>query len=124
MFEKLKENLKKSYSPYSKFRVSSCLVTKKGKEYYGVNIENNSYGASVCAERVAILKAISEGEDPINFKEIHVLGDYKAMPCFLCRQTFAEFFDKNVKIYIYDEKGNVSEYDMDELCPHPFFLGE
>ena len=59
MENKLIDNLKKSYAPYSKFRVSAILVTKDGKEYNGVNIENASYGATIFAERVAITKAIS-----------------------------------------------------------------
>lgn len=118
MYQKLKENLEKSYSPYSGYRVSSCLVTESGKEYFGVNIENSSFGGTVCAERVAILKAVSEGEK--NFKEIHILGDKFSMPCFICRQTFTEFFDNNAKIFVYDEDGSFKEFTMGEICPLPF----
>ena len=124
MFEKLKENLKNSYAPYSNFNVSSCLVTKDDKEYFGVNVENSSYGGTICAERVAITKAISEGKRKEDFKEIHVLGSKESMPCFICRQTFTEFFNNDVKIYIYDELGNKKEYSMEQLCPYPFSLGE
>lgn len=121
MFESLKENLKNSYSPYSNFKVSSCLITKANKKYYGVNIENASYGGTICAERVAITKAISEGEKPNNFKEIHILGSTdNTMPCFICRQTFVEFFDKDVKIYIYDLLGNKKEFSLEQICPNPF----
>lgn len=125
MFEELKEYLKNSYSPYSNFKVSSCLVTKNNKKYFGVNVENASYGASICAERVAITKALSEGEKKEDFKEIYILGSTSnTMPCFICRQTFAEFFDENVKIYIYDTEGNYEKYSMNELCPYPFSLGD
>ena len=124
MFEELKENLKNSYAPYSNFRVSSCLVTKDDKKYFGVNVENASFGGTICAERVAITKAISDGENKENFKEIHVLGSREAMPCFICRQSFVEFFDNDVKIFIYDELGNQTEYSMEDLCPYPFSLGE
>ena len=125
MFEELRNNLKNSYSPYSSFRVSSCLVTKDNKKYFGVNIENASYGATICAERVSIVKALSDGEKKDNFKEIHILGDTSnTMPCFICRQTFVEFFDKDVKVYIYDLNGNISEYTIDEICPYPFSFGD
>ena len=65
MIEKLRKNLLKSYSPYSKYPVSAIVVCRDGKEYTGVNIENASYGATVCAERVAIFKAISEGHKKV-----------------------------------------------------------
>lgn len=122
MVEKLKENLNNSYAPYSFFHVSSIVVTKDEKEYSGVNIENASFGGTICAERVAITKAISEGVKPKEFKEIHIMcdSDKKAMPCFLCRQTFVEFFDNNVKIFVYDNKGECAEYSMEEVCPLPF----
>ena len=118
MFEKLKENLNKSYSPYSNFKVSCCVITNDGKEYYGVNVENRSFGGTICAERVAILKAVSEGKT--DFKEIHILGSDKSYPCFICRQTMQEFFDKNVKIFIYDNNGIFEKLSMDEVCPFPF----
>ena len=124
MFEELKINLNNSYSPYSNFRVSSCLVTKDKKKYFGINIENASYGASICAERVSIAKALSEGEKKENFSELHILGDASdTMPCFICRQFFSEFFDENVKVFIYDAEGNYKEYSVNELCPYPFSLG-
>ena len=125
MFEELKDILKNSYSPYSNFRVSSCLVTKDNKKYFGVNVENASYGASICAERVSITKALSEGERKEDFKELHILGDTSnTMPCFICRQSFIEFFNENVKIYIYDLKGNCNIYSINDLCPFPFSLGD
>lgn len=121
MFEKLKDNLKNCYVPYSNFRVSCCVITKDNKGYFGVNIENASYGGTICAERVAITKAISQGEKKGNFKEIHILGSSEyTMPCFICRQTFIEFFDKDVKIYIYNSDGNKKVFSMDEVCPLPF----
>ena len=94
MEESLKRLLKNSYSPYSGFKVAAIVLMKDGKSFGGVNVENASYGASICAERVAITKALSEGEKKEDFKEIHILGSTSnTMPCFICRQTFAEFFD-------------------------------
>jgi len=126
MIEKLKENLKKSYAPYSNFHVSAILVTKDGKEYTGVNIENASFGATICAERVAITKAISEGENKENIKEIHIMcdSDKPAIPCFLCRQVFIEFFNSNVEIYIYNKSGNKEKYTLEQICPLPFSKGD
>ena len=122
MFEKLRDNLKNSYSPYSKFKVSSIIVMNSGKEYSGVNIENASFGGTICAERVAITKAVSEGENLKDAKEIHVLGDSEkyAYPCFLCRQSFVEFFSSDIKIYVYNNKGEIKQHTLEELCPYPF----
>ena len=122
MVERLKENLRNSYAPYSNFHVSAILKTKSGKEYTGVNIENASYGACICAERVAIVKALSEGEKSENFKEIHIMCDSndKAMPCFICRQVFAEFFNDETKIYVYNIQGDFDQYTKKEICPYPF----
>lgn len=122
MIEELKENMKKSYSPYSGFKVSSCLITKENKKYFGVNIENSSFGATICAERVSIAKAICEGETKETIKELHVLGSSEniTMPCFICRQVFQEFFNDDVKIYVYNIKGDMKVYSKKEICPFPF----
>ena len=122
MIEKLKENLKYSYAPYSNYNVSAILVTKDGKEYTGVNIENASFGATICAERVAITKAISEGETKDSFKEMHVMCRDKkvAIPCYICRQVFVEFFNNDTKIFLYNIDGERKEYSLEEMCPIPF----
>lgn len=119
MLEKLKANLKYSYAPYSKVNVSCILITDDNKEYTGVNVENASFGGTICAERVAILKAISEGNN--KFKEIHImsnLNDY-TYPCFICRQTFLEFFNQDTKIFVYNNETK-KQYSLNELCPYPF----
>ena len=120
MIEKLQELLTKAYAPYSKVKVSAIVVTKDNHAFSGVNIENASYGGTICAERVAITKAVSEGYK--TFKEIHILSnlEHKVMPCFLCRQTFIEFFDDDTRIYVYDLKGNCEIYKLKEICPFPF----
>ncbi len=124
MLEKLKEVIKNSYAPYSNFHVGAILVTKDGKEYTGVNIENASFGATICAERVAITKAVSEGYK--EFKEIHIICDSKkgAMPCFLCRQVFVEFFDSSTMIYVYNKDGVREEYTLEDICTYPFSKGD
>lgn len=122
MFEKLKNILNVSYAPYSNFHVSAILITNDNNLYTGVNIENASFGATICAERVAITKAISEGYEKGDFKELHILNDggKKAMPCFLCRQMFMEFFTKEIKIFVYDLAGDKIELKLEDVCPYPF----
>lgn len=121
MLEKLKKIVKNSYASYSNYHVGAILVTKDNKEYTGVNIENASFGATICAERVAITKAVSEGYKKGDFKEIHIINDSgnKGMPCFICRQVFTEFFDENTKIFVYDLE-SFNEYSFNEVCPLPF----
>lgn len=120
MFDELKKLLNNSYSPYSKFSVSAIVITEEGKKFSGVNVENASYGATVCAERVAITQAISQGFR--KFKELHVLvnSDKISTCCFLCRQVIIEFFDEDAKIFLYNKLGEKKQYTVLELCPLPF----
>ena len=122
MKDKLLELLNKSYAPYSKFRVSAIVETTDNNIYTGVNIENASYGASVCAERVAIFKAVSEGYRKGDFKRLHVMVDSPKISscCFMCRQVISEFFNNNTEIILYNNKGEYKTYTKEELCPLPF----
>ncbi len=79
-----------AYAPFSNYRVGAALMTEEGRVYTGVNIENSSFGATICAERTAFVKAISEGER--KFKAIAIYGsDSEAVPCGICRQFMFEF---------------------------------
>lgn len=120
--EELEKLLEKSYSPYSHYAVSSIVVMKDGHSFTGVNIENASYGATVCAERVAILKAVSEGYRKGDFAEIHVMtsGNTLASSCFLCRQVITEFMDMDNPVILYAKTGSQEEYKVRDLCPYPF----
>ncbi len=120
MFDELKKLLNNSYSPYSKFSVSAIVITDEDKKFSGVNVENASYGATICAERVAITQAISQGFR--KFKELHVLvnSDKISTCCFLCRQVIIEFFDEDAKIFLYNKLGEKKQYTVLELCPLPF----
>ena len=122
MENKLEELLENSYSPYSNFRVSAIVITKDNKEFKGVNVENISYGASICAERNAITSAISNGYKKCDFKELHIMCDTDKIssPCFLCRQVISELFDNNTKIILYNNKKEKETYTKEELCPFPF----
>lgn len=120
MEQKLKELLNNAYAPYSKYKVAAILKTKEGNLFTGVNVENASFGATICAERVAITKAISEGYN--DFKELYVMVDSEKIGtcCFICRQVIAEFFDKESDIYCYNNKGEVEIFKVKDLCPYPF----
>lgn len=114
----------RAYAPNSGYTVGAALRCKNGKRYYGCNIENNGI-QSICAERTAFAKAISEGER--EFDCIVVIGGPKdkapeqCLPCGYCRQFMSEFVDKDFKIYtVYDKK--VEEYTMEELLPYGFKL--
>lgn len=122
MIEKLKELHKNSYSPYSNYPVSAIVVMKDGKEYTGVNVENASYGATICAERTAILKAVSDGYRKGDFKEIHIMvGSGKlGMPCFICRQVMNEFYEMDDEVICYSSKGDHRVFTIQELCTYPF----
>lgn len=124
-FDKAKEVKLKAYCPYSNFEVGAVLRTKSGKVFTGCNIENNGI-QSICAERVAFTKAISEGER--DFESITIVGGEKGkeiteecLPCGYCRQFMSEFTDRNFKIYSYDGI-NIKEYTIETLLPHSFKL--
>ena len=122
MIERLLELQKNSYSPYSKFPVSAIVVTKDGKVFSGVNVEDASTRAGTCAERNAIFAAITAGYKKGDFKEVHVMVSSGKIgtPCFVCRQMILEVMDMDSKIYCYSTKGEMKEYTVAELCPHPF----
>lgn len=122
MKDKLIKLLDNSYSPYSKYKVSSIVVMKDSREFSGVNIENASYGATVCAERSAIFSAISAGYKRYDFKEIYTMNSSHDIgsSCFLCRQVISELFDKDARCINMNIDGDTEEFTVSELCPYPF----
>ena len=110
-----------SYAPFSKFNVGAALLTKDDFVCTGVNIENSSFGATICAERTAFAKAISCGVR--EFKAIAVVSSAgSAWPCGICRQFMKEFCDDDFEIISYDEKGKIKSYKMTEILPEGFRL--
>lgn len=113
------DNKENSYSPYSNFRVSAVVMTKDGEIYKGVNIENASYPATICAERSALAAAISEGAR--DFDTIIITGDsVDTYPCGVCRQFMAEVLDQDTKIVIANSPTDYKTYSMEDLLPHSF----
>ena len=122
MKEKLLKLLENSYSPYSKFRVASIAVMKDGKEFSGVNVENASYGAAICAERTAIVSAIAAGYKRYDFEMLYVMcdNDKIGMSCFLCRQVISEMFESDKFVIAMNPNGDEVKYTVKDLCPYPF----
>lgn len=122
MVEKLQRLLKNSYSPYSHFAVSAIVIMNDGSEFSGVNVENASYGATICAERNAINAAISAGYSRGDFKCLNIMvsSDKISTCCFLCRQTINEFFSGSTLIHCFNINGEEKTYTVSEFCPHPF----
>lgn len=117
LIEIAKNASQNAYTPYSNFKVGAVLKTKQGKLYTGCNIENHGI-MSICAERVAFVKALSEGEK--EFESITIVANGRT-PCGYCRQFMSEFVDKGFAIYIV--KDNKQEkYTIQELLPHNFCL--
>ena len=117
--------MRSSYSPYSGFMVGAAVMSSDGKIYTGCNIENASYSATVCAERTAIFKAVSEGVR--DFKMIAVAGgkggviDGAAMPCGVCRQVMAEFCRGDLPVLaVMSADGDYGEFTLKQLLPEAF----
>ncbi len=115
---------RKSYSPYSDFPVGAALMADGGKVFTGCNVENASYGLTVCAERVAIMKAVSEGHR--KFKALAVVGgrDKAVPPCGACLQVLAEFCDPDLPIFLapLNKPNQVVALSLETLLPHAFRL--
>lgn len=107
-----------SYSPYSHYAVGAALLTESGKIYTGANIENSAYPTSICAERVAIFKAVSEGER--NFTAIAIATENGGSPCGSCRQVMSEFA-LQMQVIVVDDTGRIHiDSTVDGLLPHAF----
>lgn len=110
-----------AHAPYSQFRVGAAVETMDGRVYTGCNVENASYGLTVCAERVAVWKAMSEGVRPGEFRRIAVCADTERLtpPCGACRQILWEFCG-DVAVTLGNLEGRTREYRMKELLPDAF----
>ena len=117
--EKACEN---AYAPYSEFKVGAALLTSDGRVFTGCNVENSSYGAGICAERTASVKAVSEGA--VKFSAIAIAngGGGLTYPCGICRQFLSEFSDEDMRIILRDSDGSIVTHTLGELMPHGFKL--
>ena len=116
------EALKNAYAPYSKFKVGAAILTETGNIYHGCNVENASFGGSICAERNAATTAIAE-EGKVRFKAIAIAStsEEPAPPCGICRQFLSEFTDTQAPVYLVSSKsGKIKEFSFGALMPESF----
>ncbi len=108
-----------AHAPFSKFKVGAAVIDSTGRIHTGCNVENATYGLTLCAERVAIFKAVSEGAR--GFTRVAVVADTDTLtpPCGACRQILWEFCG-DVEIVLANLKGNTETHRLGELFPHPF----
>jgi cytidine deaminase len=106
-----------AYAPYSNYPVGAALLTRSGRVYQGANVENATYSLTVCAERIAVFKAVSEGER--EFEAIAVVTLNGGSPCGACRQVLREFAP-NLIVYIADVQGNYRQTSVAALLPDSF----
>lgn len=118
LLQKAKSAMDNAYVKYSNFKVGAALLTKSGKIFTGCNIENASYSATICAERVAFTKAISEGEKEFEAIAIVSSSEDYTYPCGVCRQFMSEF-GLDLKLIFSDGEG-IKEHYLKELLPHAF----
>ena len=121
LYRQAVEMIPLAYAPFSKFKVGAALLGKDGKVYTGVNVENSSFGGTICAERTAFVKAISEG--CMEFEAIAVVSsDGEAWPCGICRQFMKEFCEDDFKIITGNDEDSLLVYTMEEILPEGFRL--
>ena len=107
----------KAYAPYSRYTVGAALLTASGRVHTGCNVENASYGLTICAERTAAVKAVSEGDH--EFVAIAVVTENGGTPCGACRQVLAEF-GPDMRVLVADKEGHYRAYQLSELLPDHF----
>ncbi|WP_404802886.1 cytidine deaminase [Lapidilactobacillus wuchangensis] len=122
--ERARQAREQAYVPYSHFAVGAAVLTDDGHIYTGCNIENSSYGMSLCAERVAMFKAVSAGYR--HLKAIAVVGDTKGpvSPCGACRQVMTEFMPADASVTLSNLHGKSETLPLKEVLPFAFFLND
>ncbi len=115
-----KKAAENAYAPFSNFRVGAALLTQRGDVYLGVNVENSSYGATICAERAAVISAVTSGDR--EFAKIAIVANgHKVLPCGICRQFLYEFAP-NLKIITGSSEDELEIFELSELLPNGFRL--
>ncbi|MGE5340026.1 MAG: cytidine deaminase [Candidatus Omnitrophota bacterium] len=122
LLQAAREARENAYAPYSHFRVGAALLTSNGRIFSGCNVENASYGLTICAERNAIFQMAANGERKIS--AIAIIGDCDDFlpPCGACRQVMTEFSDKDTAVYMCNKNGDYKKLRMEEVLPFAFSL--
>ncbi|BAN90145.1 cytidine deaminase [Aeropyrum camini] len=115
----------RAYAPYSRFRVGAAVKTSDGRVYGGCNVENSSYGLTVCAERTAVFKAVSEGSAGVEEIVVYAAdSDEPVPPCGACLQVLSEHARGDPPVYMVSRSGRVRYARLSQLLPMAFRLGE
>jgi cytidine deaminase len=117
LVRRAKEARSRAYCPYSRYPVGAAILTADGTIYVGTNVENASYGLTVCAERVALSSAVADGHR--RFQALAVVTEDGAACCGACRQVLREFAE-TLPIHLAQPDGTVTHTSLEELLPHPF----
>lgn len=120
MISKAHNSLNYAYAPYSKFKVASCICTDSDNLYTGVNVENGSYGLTICAEASALCNMISAGEQRIKSLVLLTEQNLICPPCGACRQRIFEFSDANTMIHLCNKDSILKSMTINELIPLAF----
>jgi cytidine deaminase len=119
LIELATEARENAYAPYSNFKVGAALLASNDRVFTGCNVENATYGLTVCAERVALWKAVSEGERKFVAVAVVADGERPPSPCGACRQLLWEF-SGDIEVITANLRGARQSYHLSELLPHPF----
>lgn len=111
---------KMAYAPYSKFQVGAVLIDDQGRLHSGCNVENASYGATICAERTAMLRAVADGAKSVRHVVVVTDMNPPAPPCALCLQVLSEFSIETTKVWLADLKGVEEVLKVSDLLPRHF----
>jgi cytidine deaminase len=120
LLEEARQRLPFAHAPYSNFRVVAAVVDEQGRIFTGVNVENASYGLTMCAERVAIFTAIANGARRIRALAVASTSSTAVSPCGACRQVMAEFCDSAAPVYWVGEDDRIMSSTLSELLPAAF----
>jgi cytidine deaminase len=120
LVERAKQARHAAHAPYSNFEVGAAILASDGRVFTGCNIENSAYGLTMCAERVAIFKAVSEGSH--EFLKVAVVADHENLtpPCGCCRQMIWEFAADETEVILANLSGDVQKFEIKELLPEAF----
>lgn len=123
LIEEARRASQKAYAPYSGFKVGCALLTEDGQVYTGCNVENATYGATICAERVAVSKAVSDGQLKFSQIALYTETDHPVTPCGICRQVLHEFAPE-VTVISACKTEEVQKFKLSDLLPYAFVFNK